>query len=451
MFGRLLKRADPLTPPAVSITDWSKMFRPGQQVAFAGQRYQGFQMGQSAAAGGYYESNSVVFSVVTNRILLFSEARFQFQHLRKGRPGDLWSTPDLAMLEKPWVGASTRDLLACAELNVAERGNSYWVQDENDPAYMQWLDPTRIVIMTERATDSIYGYTVGDKLLAYGYKTDGGQIVVYEPTQVAHYKPHPSSANRFVGTSWLAACADDINSDIAITQHKEISLGKGGSIPYVVTAPVEANPEEFEEFVRKYRESHEGLENSGKTLFLGGGFDIKTVGQTFQDLSMKAVQGGGETRIAAAAGIPPVIVGLSEGLAAATYSNYGQARRRLVDGTMRPLWGAFASAFESLVPPPPGSRLWYDDRDIPFLREDIQDQATVKATEASTISSLIMAGFEPDTAVEAVMAGDYSRLVHSGLYSVQLQPPGATKPEPALNGTTPAALMPAKPALNAAN
>jgi phage portal protein BeeE len=57
-------------------------------------------------------------------------------------------------------------------------------------------------------------------------------------------------------------------------------------------------------------------------------------------------QGAGETRIAAAAGVPPVIVGLSEGLQAATYSNYSQARRRFADGTMRPLWRNAAVARE---------------------------------------------------------------------------------------------------------
>ena len=440
MFGKLLKRAD----PQVSFTDWAKMFKPGQQqVAFGGKRYNSFQTANtSGAAGAYYDCNAVVFAVTTNRILLFSEARFQFQQLRNGKPGDLFGTEALASLEEPWLGATTRDLLSQAELDVACYGNSYWVRDDNYPDYFLRLDPANVTIITSRSTDAVHGYTVGDRVAAYIYKTAHDRVVLYEPQDIAHYKPHPSTANRFLGTSWLAACLPDIESDIAITQHKVSSLGKGGSIPYVVTMSPDTSPEQFNEFVAKFRETHEGVENSGKTLFLGGGADIKTVGQSFQEMSMKAVQGQGETRIAAAAGIPPVIVGLSEGLEAATYSNYGQARRRLVDGTMRPLWGAFAAAFESLVPPPSGARLWYDDRDIPFLREDIQDQAMVKQTEAGTIKSLIDAGFDPDTVVDAVMSADYSRLVHSGLYSVQLQPP--MPEQPALQAPKPAALNPGR-------
>jgi hypothetical protein len=146
------------------------------------------------------------------------------------------------------------------------------------------------------------------------------------------------------------------------------------------------------------------------------------------------VQGAGETRIAAAGGVPPIIVGLSEGLSAATYSNYGQARRRFADGTMRPLWRNAAASLATLITVPTNSELWYDDRDIPFLAEDVKDAAEIQQMNAAAIRQLIDSGFEPDTVISAVTAGDLNRLRHSGLYSVQLQPPGpqqapASEPE----------------------
>jgi hypothetical protein len=110
--------------------------------------------------------------------------------------------------------------------------------------------------------------------------------------------------------------------------------------------------------------------------------------------------------------------------------NYTAAKRNFVDGTMRPLWGAWAGAFQWLLKVPVGTRLWYDDRDIAFLREDVKDQAEIHAKDAVTIRQLIDAGFDPDAVIEAVRAGDYSRLKghHSGLFSVQLQPPGSKQP-----------------------
>jgi hypothetical protein len=68
------------------------------------------------------------------------------------------------------------------------------------------------------------------------------------------------------------------------------------------------------------KENHAGADNAWKTLNLYPGADVTVVGANLKDIDFKNVRGGGETRIAAAAGVPPVIVGLSEGLAAATYS-----------------------------------------------------------------------------------------------------------------------------------
>lgn len=136
------------------------------------------------------------------------------------------------------------------------------------------------------------------------------------------------------------------------------------------------------------------------------------------------------TRIAAAGGTPPVIVGLSEGLAAATYSNYAQARRRFGDGTIHPLWQNAAGSLSPLLKNlGKDTRLWYDADDIPFLREDEKDSAEINKIRAETISSLITAGYEPDSVVTAVDSGDFRILRHTGLYSVQLQKPGATAPK----------------------
>lgn len=178
------------------------------------------------------------------------------------------------------------------------------------------------------------------------------------------------------------------------------------------------------------------------TLYLGGGADAKVVGADFKQMDFKVTQGAGETRIAAAAGVPPVIVGLSEGLEQATYSNYAQARRRFADGTMRPLWREAAGSLATLVDVPPAAELWYDDRDIAFLQEDLKDAAEIQGVEASTIKTLIDAGYKPDSVAAAVTSGDWSKLDHTGLFSVQLQPPGTQltngSGEPSINGAAPA-------------
>ena len=95
-----------------------------------------------------------------------------------------------------------------------------------------------------------------------------------------------------------------------------------------------------------------------------------------------------------------MIVGLSEGLQAATYSNYGQARRRFADLTMRPLWRNAAGSLEWIINTPQvnagRAELWYDERDIAFLQEDRKDLAEIQTANASAMRQLIDGGFEPD-------------------------------------------------------
>lgn len=72
------------------------------------------------------------------------------------------------------------------------------------------------------------------------------------------------------------------------------------------------------------------------------------------------------------------------------------------------------------------------------MREDAGDLAAIQSQQAATIGSYIKDGFEPESAVKAVMNNDPSLLRHSGLVSVQLQPPGAEPPTAPSNGQAPA-------------
>ncbi len=120
------------------------------------------------------------------------------------------------------------------------------------------------------------------------------------------------------------------------------------------------------------------------------------------------------------------------------------ARRIWADTWIYPTLQDVAAALAPLLNIPQNAELWPDTKDMPILREDAMDAAAIAQTNASTISSHITAGFTPESAVRAVIARDESLLVHTGLVSVQLQPPGAELPGygqpklPATNGKAPA-------------
>jgi hypothetical protein len=94
------------------------------------------------------------------------------------------------------------------------------------------------------------------------------------------------------------------------------------------------------------------------------------------------------------------------------------------------LWRNISGSLEALVPPPAASRLWYDDRDIGFLREDAKDAAEIEQIKQATVAGYVREGFTADSAVNAVDAQDITLLEHTDLVSVQLQPAGTQPPTP---------------------
>jgi hypothetical protein len=162
-------------------------------------------------------------------------------------------------------------------------------------------------------------------------------------------------------------------------------------------------------------------------MFLGGGADVSVVGADFQQMDFKQVQGADETLIAAAAGVPPVIVGFSEGLSGSSLNqgNYQSAKRQFGDTTIAYLAGDMSASLEAVLrPPAPNARLWWDMRDVPFFRQDAKDEAEIHSMEAATMRTLVDGGFDPASVIAAITNQDMSLIQHTGNLSVQLQPPG---------------------------
>ncbi len=380
----------------------------------------------SGYAQGAYQGNGVVFACMERRRQVFSQAGFQYRRIRGGTPGELFGGPELARLETPWVGGTTGDLLSRIINSSDLAGNAFVIRNG---AGVKVLRPDWMTIIAGSEREPEQGMAASDAtIIGYAYwpggKSFGQGPDVFLPEEIAHFAPSPDPLAMFRGMSWLTPIVREVMADGAATTHKLKFFENGATPNMVVSMDAEITPEKFSAFVEKMDEEHKGVINAYKTLYVGGGADVKVVGSDLRQLDFKLTQGAGETRIAAAAGVPPILVGLSEGLQAATYSNYGQARRAFSDSTIWDLWRIVAGSLETIMPPPAGARLWVDTRGVPFLQEDEKDAAEIQRVKSTSISALVTAGYTPDSIIDAVVAEDFTRLVHSGLYSVQLQPPG---------------------------
>lgn len=391
--------------------------------------------------------NSVVFAIERFRVSVFSEARIQFQQFNKGRPGNLWGKSGfgLELLETPWVGGTTGDLLARMILDADFAGNFFAVELDGEVVRLRpdWVE----LILTERY--NLDGMQVGWRRLGYLYYEGGKQgqrPAVFLPDEVVHFAPMPDPLATWRGMSWLTPVVREIQADTMATRHKLKFFENAATPNLAVSLPKEIEADEFKAFVDVMDAKHGGVENAYKTLYTGGGADVTVVGADMRQLDFKTTQGAGESRIAAAGGVHPAIVPLSEGLQGSSLNagNFGAARRSVADGTLRPLWRNAAGSLAVLVPAPSGSRLWYDDRDVAFLREDAKDAAEIAQIEAASIGGLRRDGFTATSAVAAVLARNMDLLEpEPGWVSVQLQPGGPGAVAPAPNGTPPNGTAPA--------
>lgn len=395
----------------------------GQTTEMAPSTFQGLTVGA-------YQANGPVFACMLARMLVFSSVRFRWRRLLNGKPSDTFGSADLRILERPWPGGTTQDMLARLIQDADLAGNSYWLIEAGELVRLRpdWVD----VVVEERQMRDGRGQ-IGWRKVGYLY-WEGGRGVERDPValladEVAHFAPIPDPLANYRGMSWLTPILREIRADQAMSKHQALFFDKGATVNMIIKHPVGAERDAILKWAQEVDSKHVGVDNAWKNLHLYPGADATVVGSNLKEIDFKNVRGGGETRIAAAAGVPPVIVGLSEGLAAATYSNYGQARRRFADGTIHPLWQNLAGSFDHIIPRPSGGGdfdLWYDADNVPFLREDEKDAADILQVRAATVASLIAAGYEPDSVVLAVDTGDLRLLKHTGLTSVQLLPPGTT-------------------------
>lgn len=390
---------------------------------------------------GALSADPVVWGVEQRRLNIFGQARLAWRQWIDGKPQALFTNPDLDLIQRPWRnGGTTGKLLKRVLLDADMAGNGYQVQVDGELVRLRpdWVD----IVLSPRMGpfaqhDAGALAQVGMEIVGYLYY-EGGKTkceipAAFLPNEMCHFAPQPDplSPSSCRGMAWLTPVVREVMADKAMTDHQLTSLEHGASVNLVARLPQGTTKQQLADFKEAFLEQHEGPENSGRPLFLTGGADVTLIGSTMRELDFKALRGAGETRIAMAGGIHPVVLGSSEGMQGSSLNagNYAAAKRATGDVTIRDLWAEVCGSLQVLLPEQAdGVELWYDEADVAFLRDDQTDQAQIQSHEAQTMRTLADGGWTPESVVAAVRAADWSLLKHSGLPSVQVQPAPAQQP-----------------------
>lgn len=403
----------------------------------------------ASLVSGAYAGNGIVFATVMTKYLLFSEARFQFQQLRGGTPGNLFGTQALQLLERPEPGKTTGDLLARQSIDSDFAGNGFLARrapkgDRGERIKRMRPDWVSIVLGSNdpptAARKADTAVSLDAEVIGYAYipggHGSGHEPVALGPNEVSHFAPIPDPLAQYRGMAPVVPVIRNILGHKAAVSHKLNYFRNGATGNMLVTLPDALNPDEAQSWIDLFEQDHTGVSNAWRTIYFAGGASAEVVGSNLKDLDYKQIMAVDETTIAAAIGSHPVVTALSEGMQGASLNtgNFAAAARLMADAKLRPMWRNMAGSLENIVDRPRSTRLWYDDRDIPFLREDAKVRAEIQQKQAGVLSTLFMAGFEPNAIIEYVKSGDLDRLTnqHTGLASVQLTPIGADTPDVSL-------------------
>jgi phage portal protein BeeE len=402
----------------------------GPQFAYASKarEFSADLPGHSAAVRGCPPA----FAAEMVRALVLSQARFTFRSRPWTKtPRRQFGTSDLRLLERPWPNGTTGDLIRKMEWHAGLAGNSFvtnWQQDNR----LRVLRPdwTAVVYGSQSEPEDPTG-ALDAEILGYVYQNGGFRPGNQAPLQtlpvssVAHWYPLPDPLNAGLGMSWITPAIRAIQGDMLADQHKIKFFENGASPNLVVKGITAATLDQFKEIVQVLEEDHAGIANAYKTLYLSAGADATVIGADMQQADFRAVQGAGETRLSYLSRVPAALLGISEGLAGSSLNagNFSAARRLFGDSWIFPTLQDLAATLAPLVPVTEPNELWFDTTDMPILREDAKDAAEIESVKATTITTLVKDGFSPESAIAAVMSQDMTLLQHTGLVSVQLQPP----------------------------
>lgn len=399
------------------------------------------------------------FAAQLVRSQVLSMARFTFRSRPDtSTPRKIFSsrTDALRLLVEPWPGGRTSDLISRLEWNAGLAGNAYVLRQ---PDRLRVLRPdwTAIVYGSDAEPDDPKGALDGE-VVGYAYQNGGfsqhnrNALTVLLPEQVAHWAPLEDPLSPRLGMSWITPALRDIQADTAALEHKLAYFSNGATPNLVIKGVPGATATQFQDWVDKMETNHKGSANAFKTLYLTVGADATVIGSNLAELDLTSITSHGETRVSYLSRVPAVLLGIAAGLKGSSLNsgNYGEARRNFADTWLYPHLSGLCGSLEWIINRPGGSELWFDVQDIPLLREDAKDAAEIEQLKEATIVAYITAGFTPESAVIAVKDQDVSQLKHTGLVSVQLQPPGTTAAPPELPGS-PAALPEAEPSATGGN
>lgn len=205
-----------------------------------------------------------------------------------------------------------------------------------------------------------------------------GTELFIDPGEAVHFGWQGSRG--WLGVSPLSQLDSTLRIEDAARRFQSANFDNGvrPSGAVVLQKDIDPQSEQGKRIVAMMKKLHEGVDNAGRLVLLGGGADFKAFAQTVVEAALIEQRKLSREEIEMVYDVPPPVVGdLEHG----TYSNVSELHKQLYKTTLRPWLSMIAATINAqLIAPEPdwqGLYVRYDLSDV--LRGDPADEYTAVA------------------------------------------------------------------------
>lgn len=232
-------------------------------------------------------------------------------------------------------------------LHMAIVGRSTWWKERNNAGQVIGLWPLRPDRVGPRYSDSD---EKGERVLwGYNYQVPGTGAIVPIPRRdvIAFNFPDPAgeSGGIIEGIGPVMALARQVASDNEATKFVGALLANYAAPTVAVKIKGKVRNEDEANLIKSHFRSQFGGANRGIPAVIDGESEIQVIGFNLRELEFPEIREIAESRIAAALGVPAVLVGLRVGLMRSTFNNMTESRRFFSETTLSNYWRRFQDQY----------------------------------------------------------------------------------------------------------
>lgn len=283
----------------------------------------------------------------------------------------------LALIQRPNEFYGDLALWGGTMFSYLVDGNGYWIKLRNSfgrPGELWWVPHWT---MEPKGSDD--GSVFIDR---YEYRPGGGEVIIYDPADIVHFRHGINPLNPRKGISPLEGVIREIFMDLE-SSNFVASLLRNMGMPGMVLSPKAggAVPADDVEAAKTWLKQAFGGDRRGEPLVMGSPTDVYQYGFNPQQMNMSEARDIAEERVCALLGVPAAVVGFGAGLQSTKVGATMEELRKLAwQNGVLPVGRVFADELDrSLLPDfgnAAGLNAGWDTSEVQALQDDLVKAAT---------------------------------------------------------------------------